>query len=332
MRRWFDYDKAMDWIDGAMAIVGSSGDELVCDCPACSAEAKLWINENTGQFICFRCLWSGSLYDLVEDIENVSREQARIILGIDKGPTHAPVDMLEEVFSYPSKVEILTPETASVPTPDFRWFGFTKAASCAGEAEMAGEMLAALQSRGFDWDLIVKNRAGWCWEGRWAERVILPVYVEEKLVWWQAWDYTRQQKLKYRNPRNEEVPLSRKALLYNLERWPRASSLAVVEGIFNAWALEQVGQAATASFGKSLSSIQLLQLVRHPAQKFYVGLDPDAREQAVRICTVLRAHGKDAILCTLPYKKDWNDLPQQQRLAMLEDAGDPDWFFDAQPK
>lgn len=336
MKRWFNQSKLLEFVYNELAYKYTSGDEMVCDCCFCGHDATLWVNKETAQFTCYRCLEGGSAYGLIEHVKNVERRQARIILGVETGELVQPADAFKEVFANLAK-QLSTVKTGQesnqVVPENTQFFGWGQPVYKA-EEEMVISMLQALEKRGFSYQQVVENRAGWAFGGRWDQRVVLPVYFHNELVWWQAWDYTRTQPIKYNNPRNDEVKISRKALVYNIEKHKDAKTLCVTEGVFNSWACDQVAVPGTATFGKGVTHVQLYQLVTHPAERVYIGLDPDAWDEAVKLYHNVRAFGKEALLCKLPVgnngkKIDWNDLAPADRLKVINAAGQPDWFWDS---
>ncbi len=330
-RRWFNQSKLCEFVYDDLSFRYSAGDEMVCDCCFCGHSSTLWVNKESGQFICYRCLESGSVYALVEDVKGVERGQARIILGVADGEIIQPADAFMEIFkgladrfsSVPTE-----PESNQVIPENTQFFGWGQPVYKL-EEEMLVSMLGALSARGFDYPQLVENRAGWGFGGRWDHRVVLPVYFRNELVWWQAWDYTKTQSIKYNNPRNDEVKISRKALVYNIEKHANAKVLCVTEGCFNAWACDQIGVPGVATFGTAVNTMQLYQLATHPAERIYIGFDQDARDKAVALYTSLRSLGKETLLCIMPKGADWNDLPPEDRLRIINSAGHPDWFWDS---
>lgn len=334
-RKWFDDRAAMDWLRKSVDISYYSGDEIVCTCPSCGGKDKFWVNRVSGQCTCYKCYFGNSLYDLVEFVEGCGRKQARILLGVSIGERWSLSDDVANVFKTISKMgEVLTAQGVpkqGVNIPGAKWFGFSQPEYLA-EQEVMTAMYHALLKRGFSWEQIVENRAGWAWGGRFDGRVIIPAFVDGAIVFWQAWDYTKQKKIKYDSPRNEEVPVSRQAVVYNIERYATAEQLVVCEGAFNSWSVDQCGYFGVATFGKAVSVVQILKLVMHPAKRILLGLDDDAMDEAVRLYNVLKSFGKDALICRLPKGRDFNDLNLDERRRVLDSAGHPDWFWDGAAK
>jgi hypothetical protein len=323
-RRWFEQETLLEWLDG-YGVVSVHGDEHVVACPECGAE-KLWVNVERGTCICYKCEFGGSLYHLLESAEGMPKAEARKLLGIDGEERQERSDDAGTVFAeVPRETLVSVPEFQQVLPAGVQWYA-SGVASCRADAELAGQLLQAIYNRGFTWDEVVRYSVGWCWRGRWGGRVILPVFKQGKVVFWQAW-LPGGGDFKYLNPKNEEVPFSRKQLVYGIEDHPGAGTLVVVEGMFNRWAVEQVGYSAVCTFGKMVSEEQVTQLLAHKAQTVLVGLDDDARDKALFLSRELRAYGKDARLCTLPAGADWNDLPPGGRLEVLQAAGVADWLW-----
>ena len=302
-----------------------TGFEHKYTCPYCGAVDKLWVNSHKDVFICYRCGEAGSGVKLVAYLRGVTFAEAKQILGSGDSSVEDYNDLLSAWMSNviedePVSLDHITPQGLRwfCHVPQFQW-----------EQDIGTQAAAAVMNRGFTPQHLIDFCCGYFVEGVFANRVMLPVYKEGRFVYFQAWDYGKRSnpKFKYLNPKNIDVPFGKSRLIYNLDRWRSADTLVIVEGVFNAWAVEQAGYPAIATFGKSLSVAQLSQIVSHPAQRVIIGLDQDAHTEARAAANTLRAYGKDALLAEVPTSADWNDMPITQRTCVVVSASKPHWLF-----
>jgi len=103
-----------------------------------------------------------------------------------------------------------------------------------------------------DWQ-IEEKKIGVSFTGKYAYRIIFPIYFKHELQGFVGRDFTKQQKLPYLNmPGNKS--------LYNVPRGRRAKKVVLCEGIFDCLAIEQTVRLADydvmAVLGRSLTELQ----------------------------------------------------------------------------
>lgn len=328
----------LDWANENLNHRYTSGDEHVFDCPFCAAEQKLWYNDDKNVYLCYRCGETGSGFKMVMEEEDITYEAARKMLGVEEGAYRPPPSRIEDVFAEVAQRnaerEVVANEIQSINPEGLYWHGVMSADTywCQAYYDIAQESLTAVLDRRFSLEMIQDMRVGYFVEGKYRDRTCLPVFRDGKFVFFQAWDHGKRfdPKLKYLNPRNDEVPFGRSDLIYNYDRWAYVDELVVVEGVFNAWSVEQAGFAAVATFGKAMKSdgVQLGMLLSHPCKRLILGHDEDARAESVKTCRALRGAGKDCVIARVPKGKDWNDLAVSERQDVLREASVPDWLFE----
>lgn len=321
---------AIAWCDNNLNAGTVTGNEHKYDCPFCGASDKLWVNRNKEVFICYRCGEDGTVIRLAAYVLRITFKEARDILGSGAGNAiMAYESMIDSWIEYAEADE----EEDDVEQPQhiapegLRWYAHDPQYQF--ELDIAAEGVSAIISRGFTAQHLIDFACGYFVGGRFDHRLMLPVYKDGVFVYFQAWDFAKRgdPKYKYMNPKNDEVPVGKSLLVYNLDRWAAADRLVVVEGVFNAWAVEQAGLPSVAVFGKSLSSAQLAQIIQHPASEIIIGLDPDAHEEAAHYTRLMRSYGKTARIATPPVGQDWNDLVVDKRKTHIAAAADPHWLF-----
>jgi DNA primase len=147
-----------------------------------------------------------------------------------------------------------------------------------------------LQERGLPLKDAIKFDMGYCLSGRYANRLVIPVYFENRLVSWVG-------RAMWKVPKNAEGMRGKKVVnapgtsmgrfLFNYDRAKNASTLVITEGPFDAIAM---GDCAVALFGTHLSHEQYGLLLKTKARKVVVLLDPDdaGRSASTKIVERLR--------------------------------------------
>jgi len=321
-----DPEKLTEWLYEHGFEESRRADELRRnDCPLCSGEKadKVWANIESGLVNCYSC-GGRSAFNFVMEVEGITFREALAIIGQDT-QARARADGAEEVFRPAPPV----PPGKTFQTPDS-----TGIVWLAPDSQLSGwayDAIAATMARGFTWDWLIAKRVGLGLCGRFERRVIIPVFYQGHLIWWQAWDWTRTSDIKYDSPWVPEDAVGRRDCFYQWDLYGACETVVLAEGQFNAWASEMVGWPSIASFGKGLSPEQLSLLMASPIDTIILALDPDAHIEATRLADTLTGVGKRVVFPQWPSLADMNDLGVEQRRAALVRASSPDWFFDATP-
>ena len=235
----------------------------------------LGINLKTKAFSCFKCAETGSAVKLVQTIEGISsiKEVLKIIREFTGG------EYVPKEKHYQSKVKYPpgTTKTLSERHLDF------------------------LEKRGFaptvvleQYDLHATGPIG-----DFKHRIIIPVYMKDRIMSFVGRDITGRAEIKYRNSSDEYSIKDVKSCLYNIDS-VLGNSAVIVEGIFDAW---RIGDGAVATFGTKYTHEQL-RLLRGLKRAFIL-YDADAIPLAYKL-----AHDLSSI------------VPQVEVLEL--DEGDPD--------
>jgi len=208
---------------------------------------RLWVNTKVGKFYCYNCDWQGSMPWLVRHLEKASIEDAlKILRGELLDPMeHLSLKLYEEKMEPDDAEEDLLPEV-SFPhgySPIMRPHPY-------------------LAKRGIDWQYAEANDWGVSSAGYTEGRIIVPTYIDSKLVFWQAratWEeedhelhrtFENDDFRKVLNPKGA----SARRVLYNYDLAKKFETIVLVEGFIDAY---KVGDNAMATNGKTLHAKQI---------------------------------------------------------------------------
>mgnify|MGYP003144912515 FL=1 len=275
------------------------------DCP--NPYKHLYFNTTKGVGFCHRCNRVSTIRSLVCHHKGVSLADAEaFILGTGQQRAESLVSQMKKLQSSVIKtqeeeldVEISLPE------------GFTAFSS--GEYKFS-----YLDKRGITYDEAITYGMGFCTEGRWKDRLIVPIYLhgvlrgfvgrsvidppeylskQGKKIWSRINRY-----IKVLNPKG----FNSSRLLFNYDQI--TDEIIITEGIFDAL---RCGPKAVALFGKHLSSFQENLIRKKKLKKLYVMLDSDAHDDAEDMCHRFAATGLEVYLVRLPHG-DPGSFPRKQ--------------------
>lgn len=131
-----------------------------------------------------------------------------------------------------------------------------------------------LKNRNFDPDYIENKYKilGTGYVGEYKNRIIIPIFLNGKLVSYQGRDITNKHKLRYKACSLEESIINPKHTLYNIDNCEENDSIIVVEGVFDVW---RIGDGCCCTFGTAISEYQLAMLCKHT--KVYFLLDNEEK-------------------------------------------------------
>jgi len=287
-------------------------DETAINCPKChergedkpDTKQKCWINQTAGNFHCYRCHWSGNLTRLVQAFVGGSYLNAiKIIRGraVDQMEFMNLKLHLEPFHKFDEDIEV-----KEVDLPH-------------GYEPIEGPH-PYLEKRGVPWQYAAHYDWGISTAGYTKDRVIVPTFMESKLVFWQAratWepddveteDENDIKLKKVLNPKGA----SARHVLYNYDIAKKYETIVIVEGFMDA---AKVGPNAVATNGKTLHGQQVEWLRKTKAKKIVLLWDNDAwtdgkaksgkkRLSSIQKATeLLRSGGFEVLVAQMPPGRD----------------------------
>lgn len=305
----------------------SKGLQLSYDCPFCDdTKERLFINVDKQVCWCHNCEYTGSLVTFLADLSHIPWKDAlKIFRDYEGYERPLSEDLEQEVYSKLFKQEIEI-EKYVHPLPE-EYIPITQAKGKAGQ-----KAVDYIRSRGIGIETAIEQNLGYCAEGKYANRIILPDYEDGELVYWQSrtWLPTPKdpiQKKRFRKVLNPSltkeqvadgiVAIDKSEVISNIDG-ARSQGMAVVtEGRFDALTIPGVG---VCTHGKSMSDDQFMKLVANKDSLNIIAVmyDGDAFKHTLNTAKRLYQHFNDVLVCKLPEEEDPNSLGTKRCLEIIE--------------
>ena len=283
------------------------GTELVIPCPLCWDEnPRLYIEAATGVWTCFKCGAKGHLRNLLVDVCELSFGEAviveRAIVGYEEA--HVPMHV-----SRPPPASTVELPSGFIPL-DYSLSAYGTSA------------VQYLQSRGVSLRTAVELGVGFCLTGRYAQRIIIPVYTQHKLRTFVARSWVETEQKKVLMPKGSQA--ERALFGYDLLVTDRAhwTNLILVEGIFDALHMWQCGYRETvATLGAHVTELQRSLVKRLNPDTVVLLRDADdaGREAAIKEAREFATNMLSVSIATLP-SGDPGSASQQDIHQALDNA------------
>lgn len=248
-------------LEGVGFAVGTaeSGTELVIACPQCFSEAqKLYIEADTGVWICFVCDRRGHLRNLLIEVCDLSVTEAHTV---------------ERLLTRGEKSPLMhVPRPAPASTVDLP----------AGFRHDIGDGLAAdyFRRRGFLPHWVTALGVGYCLAGPYARRVIVPIVTQGALRTFVARTWMPEERKKVLMPpgsQAERALFGYDQLVIDRPYW---KNLILVEGVFDAIRMWEYGFRETvATLGAHVTDLQQSLMKRLAPSRVILLRDADSAGQ-----------------------------------------------------
>jgi len=253
---------------------------------------KLQINIVTGKWHCWVSNAGGhNLFQLFKKL-NATQEQFRELRGIvdetsygyeskevrKKGKVELPKEFLSLVYKHPS--------------PVYR------------------NAMMYLQRRGITYEDILKYNIGYCDQGLYTNRVIIPSYSEDGQLNFFVGRDIFESKMKYRNS-----PTPKDVVGFELFiNWDEP--IVLCEGPFDAIAIKR---NAIPLFGKTILSNLKRKIIEKKVKQVYISLDKDAVLDSIKMVEDFMKNDIDVYFVNLP-EKDPSDLGFERVIPLLKET------------
>ena len=239
------------------------------------------VNFGYGCILCHRSGYKSSIIDFL-----------RIYSDKSYSELYSVVDKYTEVSFRVSRVVSKSIKSVDLPH-HFHLFG--------EGALLEDRAKTYLENRGFHMDLITERSIGFCNDGDWVGRIIIP-FMNPTLKYYIGRSFIGHG-LKYKNPKKIEVGIGKSELFYNEEAL-RGDRIYLVEGVFDALTC---GDRGVASLGWKLSDYQINALKTCNADIYII---PDKGFYGKALITAKTLLPKNVFITSLDFfdGNDINDL------------------------
>lgn len=254
------------------------GNELAFYCPFCNHhKQKLQVNTETQKWHCWTCNSGGKkLTSLLRKLD-VDRKTISIIREIygDSNWTPQQEDADTNVFISLPKEFISLSEEPKGFNPEYK------------------NAMYYLTQRGITIKDVIKYNIGYCKEGLYAQRVIIPSYNSDgSLNYFVSRSYYPENKMKYKNP-----PISKNIICFESQvNWKEP--IILCEGVFDAITIKR---NAIPLLGKFPSKQLVEKIFMSGVNNIIISLDNDAMTEALKAAEYFRKNG---INVKMMYLKD----------------------------
>lgn len=273
-----------------------------CRCPLCGDSKKSqrkkrfhlqFDDEWNIYWQCWNCGQSGNFYEFYAELEGVTTEEAFVrynrfnkdeiinrLCNIKKKPTKKEDNSNKETFNH-----ILDDCLSPTSTPN----GYI-------QSQYYKLLQQFINNRKLDYTVYI------AYKGYYKGRIIIPVWENGNIVFFQGRRLFPEMEPKYLNPRTEKS-----SIIFNIDNFDRNKSIIVTEGIIDA---DAVGAQGTTIFGKELTRNFIDQLKLYTDEDIIIVMDNDNDGRYKLFQYVTKFNDVRYFIMPYPYKscKDLNDL------------------------
>ena len=297
-----------------------SGDERIIVCPKCGSKdkEKCWINIKKKKVHCWICEWTPSIDNFVAEVLNCSRVKALIFMESNLIDDYKSLDDFilefnkyrnEDVFKLEQFKPVLLPK---------EYVRLSRKKYLDDSMGSIGKLAYRyLKNRGVSWKDILINRVGYCYDGYYQMRIIIPVLNDRgDVIYFTAVSINNKVFPKSLQPKNKGGYISKDKVIWNLNGIKRGGSLTLCEGFFDA----VVTLNGVALLGKVLSPYQVKLIYEKQPSEIIIALDGDAIIQIHPLVKSIFGFCRSIKIVILPDGKDPNDLQGRfERVVPFDD-------------
>ena len=279
------------------------GNELAFYCPFCNHhKQKLQVNTETQKWHCWTCNSGGKkLTSLLRKLD-VDKNTISIIREIYGDSNYNPQqdDLETKVYiSLPKEFKSLN-EPPKGFNPEYK------------------QAINYLTQRGITQKEIIKYNIGYCVDGLYARRVIIPSYDSNGLLnYFVSRSYYRDEKMKYKNP-----PISKNIICFESQvNWKQP--IILCEGVFDAITIKR---NVIPLLGKFPSKQLVEKIFMSGVNNIIISLDNDAMNEAMKAAEYFRKNGinvkmmylQDKDASEIGYTKFYEELTKTKEFTSEE--------------
>ncbi len=291
---------------------GSSGTEIVLDCPNCGRR-KLYVNPSKNAYHCWVCGDHGRLSSLMrmrpEEVKSMKTDFEPKRKKSDRGYIPPGSTVPVQSLSMESAPCLYLLDRGFDPRAVGGVFGMEY---CQAGTSFAGGVFNTSNTLIIP---VARNGVNVAWQAR---LLYDPDKVEEELWPSMGWKWDEEKRKFRKPPKYFTMPgFDKGRFLFNHDNAEKFGFVVVTEGAFDAIS---VGRCAVAAFGKGLTDIQIGLLKAWDAVVLL--LDPDAAKDQSKLARKLRTAGKKVVEVVLAGYKDAGECPHAELVDQILSACD----------
>jgi len=299
-----DKSKVITTLSNALGSYSNlKGNELAFYCPFCNHhKQKLQVNTETQKWHCWTCNSGGKkLTSLLRKLD-VDKKTISVIREIYGDTAYSPSqeDSETKIFiSLPKEYISLANEPKGF-NPEYK------------------HAIHYLTQRGIGIKEIIKFGIGYCKDGLYARRIIVPSYNSDgSLNYFISRSYYAEEKMKYKNP-----PISKNIICLDSQiNWNEP--IILCEGVFDAITIRR---NAVPLLGKFPSKTLVEKIFMNGVTDIVISLDNDAINEALKVSDYFRKQGinvklmmlKDKDAAEMGYEGFYNELNETKEFSIEE--------------
>lgn len=299
-------------------------------CPFCNDhKERMFVNVDRQVYFCHNCGNKGTLVSFISDYEHIPWEDAlKVYRGYQGYERQLPDSIEDEIYTKLNTIPIIDSPKFVYPLPK-EFIPIQEAHGKAGEIAVN-----YVRSRGVSLKMAEKYGVGYCAEGKYSDRLIMPDFENGELVFWQArtWLPRPSNRIKRRfyrkvlNPtltdeQKEQgvIAIDKSDVVSNIDTILELGMAVICEGKFDAFTIGDIGGCI---HGKYMSDAQFMKLLvnKDKIHTVAIMLDPDAMDHALLLAKRLYRHFSNVLVCKLPNGTDPNDIGRKGVLEVLNQA------------
>ena len=254
--------------------------ESAFKCPFCNHHKhKLQINLEKSKWHCWVCNEGGNkLHYLLKQVNASNNIISEILSMVGEVRNTKSTSIDEESVKLPQEFKPLYYKSTNI---------------------IYRHAMSYIKKRGISIDDIIKYGIGYCDDGVYKNRMIIPSYDHTGILnYFVARDIFPDSKMKYKNP-----PVSRNIIPFELfVSWKHP--IVLCEGVFDAIAIKR---NAIPLLGKFPSNKLIIKIIENGVTDIYIALDEDAKDDALKLSQFMMGYGKNVYLVDMN-TKDPSDL------------------------
>lgn len=291
-------------------------------CPHCGeTKYRLYVSTSKGQYNCYNCgEFHGSIIGLLAYLRGVDYKKAFELYREYATSYNLSNDLKDELLEklrifdidkYMMKSPIPLPETFTLLDES--------------DSRESRRIRKVLHSRLVTDSQITRHKFGYCYDGEYESRAILPIYEQNELQFWVARATRDKAYKKEMSPTNEDYQISKSEAIFNLDYAAENYGSAVLcEGIYDACAFNNLGCSL---LGKMISNAQLEKILKYKnklVNGVYMALDEDAINYNIKAADEL---SKYINVYMINVKDDPNSMGKTKCLEALQNAESYDFNY-----